>query len=90
MKRQLNGGVCGFYNTSDEIAIHTNDQTDIMYEKLLAIYQIPPDNDYQIILPDKPLKKSFDPDSTRIWPIMMNGLLIFRKASVQIKLEGLP
>jgi hypothetical protein len=49
-------------DASDEIAIHTNDQTVIMYEKLLTICQIPPYSDYQIILPDKPLKKPFDPD----------------------------
>ena len=49
-------------DTSDEIAIHINDQTDIMYEKLLAICQIPPYNDFQIILPDKLLEKPFDPD----------------------------
>ncbi|HEY5511024.1 MAG TPA: hypothetical protein VIK10_08345 [Prolixibacteraceae bacterium] len=49
-------------NTSDEIAIHVNDPIDKMYEKLLAIYQIPTYSDYQIILPDKSLEKPFDPD----------------------------
>lgn len=49
-------------DTSDGIAIHINDPIDIVYEKLLAICQIPPYNDYQIILPDKPLEKSYDPD----------------------------
>lgn len=48
--------------TSDEIAIHVNDPIDKMYEKLLAIYQIPTYSDYQIILPDKSLDKPFDPD----------------------------
>ncbi len=47
---------------SDEIAIHINDPIDKMYEKLLAIYQIPTYSDYQIILPDKSLEKPFDPD----------------------------
>lgn len=49
-------------NTSDEIAIRVNDPIDKMYEKLLAIYQIPIYRDYQIILPDKSLEKPFDPD----------------------------
>jgi len=49
-------------NTSDEIAIHVNDQIDKLYEKLLAIYQIPTYSDYQIILPDKSLERPFDPD----------------------------
>ena len=49
-------------NTSNEIAIHVNDSIDKIYEKLLAIYQIPPYTDYQIILPDKLLEKPFDPD----------------------------
>jgi len=49
-------------NTSDEIAIHVNDPIDKIYEKLLAIYQIPAYSNYQIILPDKTLTKSFDPN----------------------------
>lgn len=49
-------------NASDGIAIHVNDPIDKMYEKLLAIYQIPTYNNYQIILPDKSLEKPFDPD----------------------------
>ncbi len=50
------------HDTSDEIAIHINDPIDMVYEKLLAICQIQPYNDYQIILPDKSLEKPFDPD----------------------------
>jgi hypothetical protein len=46
----------------DEITIHINDQTDIVYQKLLDICQIFPYNDYQIILPDKSLEDLFDPD----------------------------
>ena len=49
-------------NTSNEIAIHVNDPIDKIYEKLLAIYQIPTYSDYQIILPDKSLELPFDPD----------------------------
>jgi hypothetical protein len=49
-------------DASDEIAVHVNDPIDILYEKLLAIYQIPRYSDYQIILPDKSLEKPFDPD----------------------------
>jgi hypothetical protein len=49
-------------NTADKIAIHVNDPIDKMYEKLLAIYQIPAYSNYLIILPDKPLDKPFDPD----------------------------
>lgn len=49
-------------NASEEIAIHVNDPIDKVYEKLLAIYQMPTYNKYQIILPDKSLEKPFDPD----------------------------
>lgn len=49
-------------NATDEISIHVSDPIDKMYEKLLAIYQIPIYADYQIILPDKSLEKPFDPD----------------------------
>jgi hypothetical protein len=49
-------------NSPDEIAIHVNDPVDKVYGKLLAIYQIPTYRDYQIILPDKTLKKPFDPN----------------------------
>jgi hypothetical protein len=49
-------------NTSDETAIHVNDPIDKIYEKLLAIYQIPAYSNYQIILPDKTLTKPFDPN----------------------------
>lgn len=45
-----------------EITIHNNDSIDALYTKLLAIYQMPTYNNYQIILPDKPLEKPFDPD----------------------------
>ncbi|GET25073.1 hypothetical protein [Prolixibacter sp. NT017] len=46
----------------DEMAIHVDDPIDTMYEKLLAICQVSPYSDYQIILPDKSLDKPFDPD----------------------------
>ncbi|WP_321288946.1 hypothetical protein [uncultured Sunxiuqinia sp.] len=49
-------------DTPDDITIHINDQTDVMYQKLLSIWQISPYNDYQIILPDKSLEDSFDPN----------------------------
>lgn len=49
-------------DTSDEIAIQIDDSIDKVYEKLLTIYQTPTYSDYQIILPDKSLKKPFDPD----------------------------
>lgn len=49
-------------NALDEFAIHVNDPINKVYEKLLAIYQIPTYSDYQIILPDKSLEKPFDPD----------------------------
>ncbi|HEY4786534.1 MAG TPA: hypothetical protein VIH57_10815 [Bacteroidales bacterium] len=49
-------------NTPNEITIHINDQIDMVYQKLLGICQISPYNDYQIILPDKSLEDSFDPD----------------------------
>ncbi len=49
-------------NTPNEITIHINDRTAIVYQKLLSICQISPYSDYQIILPDKSLEDSFDPD----------------------------
>lgn len=50
------------HDVADATAIHKGDPVNKIYEKLLAIYQISPYNSYQIILPDKPLEKPFDPD----------------------------
>ena len=49
-------------DTPGDITIHIDDEADIVYEKLSSIFQIAPYNDYQIILPDKLLEDSFDPD----------------------------
>jgi len=49
----------------DEAAIHKNDPVDAIYSKLLAIYQMSAYSNYQIILPDKPLEKPFDPDMVK-------------------------
>lgn len=49
-------------NVADAIAIHQDDQIRDLYLKLTAIYQLPEYSGYQIILPDKPLNKPFDPD----------------------------
>lgn len=49
-------------DTSDEIAIHINDPLNKIREKLLAIYQIPAYENYQIILSNKWLEKPYDPD----------------------------
>jgi hypothetical protein len=49
-------------NATDEVAIHFNDPIGNVYGKLLAIYQIPTYQDYQIILPDKSLEMPYDPD----------------------------
>lgn len=49
-------------DVSDEVAILIDDSIEKLYEKLLLIYQIPVCADYQIVLPDKTLKKPFDPD----------------------------
>ncbi len=49
-------------DTPDEITIHNNDLVENIYAKLLAIYRIPAYSNYQMILPDKALEKSFDPD----------------------------
>lgn len=51
-------------NVPDKTAIHKNDSVDDIYDKLLAIYEIPTYSNYQIILPDKTLSKPFDPDMT--------------------------
>jgi hypothetical protein len=62
-------------DTPDEITIHINDYTDIVYQKLLDIYQISPYNDYQIILPDKSLEEPFDPDMANYdeWAFYFQG-----------------
>lgn len=46
----------------DDETIKVNDQTDEVYQKLLGIYQIPEYSNYQLIFPDKPLDRSYDPD----------------------------
>lgn len=48
----------------DATAIHVNDPANQIYTKLLAIYKTASYNEYQLILPDKPLAKPFDPDMT--------------------------
>ncbi len=49
-------------DTPGEATIHQSDPMETIYPKLLAIYQLPAYGGYQIILPDKPLDKAFDPD----------------------------
>ena len=46
----------------DEIRIRPHDPISELYQKLLAIYERPLYNQYQIILPNKSLAKPFDPD----------------------------
>lgn len=46
----------------NDIAIHSGDQLSAMYNKLLEIHQVSPYNDYEIILPNKPLDMPYDPD----------------------------
>lgn len=45
----------------DDIAIHVGDPVSDLYTKVAAIYQLPAYGIHQIILPDKPLARSFDP-----------------------------
>lgn len=45
-----------------DISININDPVEIIMEKLIAIYQIPMYQDYQITLPPKWLEKPYDPD----------------------------
>ena len=49
-------------NVSDEISINVNGPLNNLREKLIAIYEIPAFEQHQIILPDKPLGKPYDPD----------------------------
>jgi len=49
-------------DVSDEISINVNDPLDNLQEKLIAIYEIPTYEKYQLILPDKWLEKGYDPD----------------------------
>ncbi|HEX3008176.1 MAG TPA: hypothetical protein VHO90_11245 [Bacteroidales bacterium] len=58
----LNSATAWPQNTSDDAAIHVNDPVGEIYNKILAIYQMPSYSSYQIILPDKPLGLPFDPD----------------------------
>ncbi|TDQ09218.1 hypothetical protein [Pedobacter metabolipauper] len=46
----------------DEIAIHKDDPVNEIYDKLLAIYQMPAYSGYELVLPDKTLSKAYDPD----------------------------
>ncbi|WP_419801294.1 hypothetical protein [Mucilaginibacter sp.] len=46
----------------DETAIHKDDAVASIYAKLQAIYKVQAYSNYQIILPDKTLKKPFDAD----------------------------
>jgi hypothetical protein len=64
-------------DVSDETAIHKNDLVANIYPKLLAIYQMPAYNNYKIILPDKPLKKPFDPDmaNNNEWAFSMSQVV---------------
>ena len=46
----------------DQMAIHKDDPISEIYNKLVAINQLPAySNNYKFILPDKPLNKPFDP-----------------------------
>lgn len=58
----------------EETAIHKNDPVDSLYNKLLAIYQVPAYSQYKITLPDKPLNKPFDPDMSNYeeWAFSMS------------------
>ena len=49
-------------NQSNNISINIGDSVDIIKEKLIAIYQIPTYNEYELQLPDKVLAKPFDVD----------------------------
>lgn len=51
-------------NASDDVAIKKDDPIAGIYDKLLAIYKMPPYSNYQILLSDKPLNKPFDPAMT--------------------------
>ena len=46
----------------DETAIRRDDPTGVVYEKLVKIYQSQTYQDYQIVLPDKPVNWPYDPD----------------------------
>jgi len=49
-------------DASDETAIHKNDPVELLYTKLLKVFQMPGYGSWKIILPDKPLSLPFDPD----------------------------
>ena len=49
-------------NYPEEMSLEQGDPTDRVYEKLSRIWQIPDYQQYQIILPDKPLNLDYDPD----------------------------
>ncbi|WP_299670120.1 hypothetical protein [uncultured Polaribacter sp.] len=49
-------------NQPNDISIHVDDPLEIIQQKLIAIYQISTYQEYQIILPDKLLAKSYDPE----------------------------
>lgn len=45
----------------DESSLHTNDSVNQVYDRLVAIYQTTPYNDYRIRLANKLLEQSYDP-----------------------------
>jgi hypothetical protein len=59
----------------DEAAFHKGDPVGGIYQKLVDIYKMPAYSNYQIVLPDKPLGKPFDPDMARYeqWGFSMSG-----------------
>tara|TARA_R110002049_G_scaffold252429_3_gene427683 strand:- start:930 stop:1598 length:669 start_codon:yes stop_codon:yes gene_type:complete len=46
----------------NDISINVNDPVNIIMDKLIALYQIPNYQEYQIVLPAKWLGKPYDPD----------------------------
>lgn len=51
-------------NLSNEMAVHKGDKIDKLYDKLVALYQMPAYSNYLLILPEKTLSKNFDPEMT--------------------------
>lgn len=62
-------------------AIQINDQVNEVYLKLLRISQLPAYSRYQIILPDKPLDRPYDPDMANYdeWYFTFSGNLSNQK-----------
>lgn len=69
---------------SDEISIHKDDEIETLFQKIVAIHDLPAYNTYQIIMPEKTLSKGFDPElaSLEQWGFSFEDMIASGKAGM--------